>query len=158
MKKISVIRRTILIGLLLTAISCKKDDDPEMDPVKHVTIQLSGANEVPAISTTGSGTAQISYNQSTRRITYILTWQLGSASATTTLMHFHGAEDGSDTKSSPPVIDITGFTSASSGTLTGTTRELTGTESAQLLAGKWYVNIHSSTYPAGEIRGNIKFP
>lgn len=159
MRKLFITRQAILILLLITAtISCKKNDDPEPDQTKKVTVQMSGANEVPAVSTTGTGTAQISYDPDTKMITYQLVWQLGLASATTTNMHFHGAEDGSDLKSSPPTIGITGFSTASSGTLSGTTRALTSTEEAQLLAGKWYVNIHSSTNPGGELRGNIKFP
>ena len=159
MKKISIIPSAFLIFFLITTVSgCKKKNDPEIDPTRNVTVQLSGANEVPAVSGTGSGTAQISYSPVTKIITYTLVWQLGSATASTTNMHFHGAEDGSDIKSSPPVIGITGFPTSSSGTLSGTTRVLTATEEAQLLAGKWYVNIHSSTNTGGEIRGNIKFP
>jgi hypothetical protein len=73
-------------------------------------------------------------------------------------MHFHGAEDGSDTKSSGVIIGITGFTTANTGTISGTTRALTDVEVNQLLAGKWYLNIHSSTNTSGELRGNIKLP
>lgn len=68
---------------------------------------------------------------------------------------FHGAENGSNLTSSPIVIEIPGFTTASSGTLTGTTRVLNAAEISQLLSGKWYVNIHSSDFTSGEIRGNI---
>lgn len=159
MKKNSIIPSAFLIFFLITTVvSCKKKDDPEIDPTKKVTVQLSGANETPAVSSTGTGTAQISYSPVTKMITYTLTWQLGSVTATTTNMHFHGAEDGSDTKSSSVTIGITGFPTSSSGTISGTTRALTTTEEAQLLAGKWYVNIHSSTNTGGELRGNIKFP
>lgn len=151
--------RTILavagIFLLLFSTCKKKDNRPSGPSVFKADVVLSGAKEVPAISTTGSGTAAITYNQGTRIITYIISWQLGSATATTTGMHFHGSETGSNSTNSPIVIGLTGFTSASSGTLSGTTRALTEVENNQLLAGKWYVNIHSSTVPTGEIRGNI---
>lgn len=159
MKTLHQIQRTLFILLLITAAtSCKKHRDNPIDQTKKVTVQLSGANEVPAVPTTGTGTAAISYDLVTKMITYTLTWQLGSVTSTTTDMHFHGAEDGSDTKSSPIIIGITGFTTSYSGTISSTTRALTSTEEAQLLAGKWYVNVHSSIYPTGEIRGNIKFP
>lgn len=143
------------IFLLLFSECKKKDNRPSTPPIYKADVVLNGATETPPITTTGSGTAAITYNSGTKTIGYNLTWQLGSATATTTGMHFHGSETGSNATSSPIVIEIPGFTSASSGTLAGTTRALTDVEQAQLLAGKWYVNIHSSTVPGGEIRGNI---
>jgi hypothetical protein len=143
---------------LLLFSACKKYDNAPAAPTRQTytaNVQLNGANEVPAVTTTGTGTANITYYSDTKTITYTLNWQLGSTSATTTGMHFHGSDTGGSNTSSPIVIEITGFTSASSGSLTGTTRALTDTEAAQLLAGKWYVNIHSSTFPSGEMRANI---
>jgi len=32
---------------------------------------------------------------------------------------------------------------------------LTDTQAEDLMAGKWYVNIHTATYKAGEIRGQL---
>lgn len=148
-----------LIAILLFSFSaCKKnrDKDPE-DLKKKATIMFSGAHEVPANASTGTGTGQVIYDPATKTITYNFSWQLGSATATTTNMHFHGAENGSDAVSSVVVIGITGFTTASSGSISGETRALTDVEVNQLLAGKWYLNIHSSTIPGGELRGNIKF-
>ena len=137
--------------------SCKKDKDDEPDLIKRTTATFSGASETPAIPSSGTGTAVISYDQGTKVITYTLTWQLGLATDQTVNMHFHGAADGDDTHSSGVVIPITGFSTGSSGTLSGSTRALSQEEENQLLAGRWYVNIHSSTYPGGELRANIKF-
>jgi uncharacterized membrane protein len=146
----------IVVATLCMVTACKKDKDP-VDLTKKTTITLSGAQEVPANASTGTGTGQISFNPTTKIISYNFTWQLGSTTATTTNMHFHGAEDGSDTKSSVVAIGITGFTTASTGTMTGQTVALTDAQVNQLLAGKWYLNIHSSTVAGGELRGNIKF-
>lgn len=143
--------------LLATFSGCKKDDDEEVDLMKRVTVTLSGAQEVPAVTSTGTASAKLVFDPVLKTINYNMTWTLGSAAATTTNMHFHGAEDGSPTKSSGVVIGITGFTTANTGTISGTTRALTDVEVAQLLAGKWYLNIHSSTVPGGELRGNINF-
>lgn len=154
------IAQTMAILLLtsFTLSGCKKDKtDEPISLIKKVTIQLSGAQEVPAVSTSGTGTAEISYDPAVKMITYKLTWQLGSASATTTNMHFHGSPTGSDSVSSGVAIAITGFSTGNSGTLNGMTIALTDVQEEQLLAGKWYVNIHSSTYGSGELRGNIKF-
>ncbi len=37
----------------------------------------------------------------------------------------------------------------------GTTITLTGGQQADLIAGLWYINIHSSLFPGGEIRGQV---
>ena len=92
-----------------------------------------------------------------KMITYKINWQLGNSAASTTNMHFHGSENGSDAVSSPVAIGITGFAPGSTGSTSGMTVALSSAQEAQLLAGKWYINIHSSTVPSGELRGNIKF-
>lgn len=162
MKKVlaTIILAFIAIALVtLTLPACNDDDDQEpQDNTQRVTIQLSGAQEVPAVNTSATGSANITYDRATKMITYTVSWTLGTTSSTTTGMHFHGAETGSDAASSPVVIPITGFTTANTGTFSGVTRELTDAEVNQLYAGKWYLNIHSDTFPAGELRGNIKFP
>lgn len=147
-----------ICAILLTTFSgCKKDDDEEVDNMKRATVTLSGAQETPAVTSTGTGTAKIVFDPLLKTINYNITWTLGSSTATTSNMHFHGAEDGTDLKSSGVAIGITGFATGNTGTVTGTTVPLTDVQVAQLLAGKWYVNIHSSTVPGGELRGNIKF-
>jgi len=147
---------TLLAVILLAG--CKKDEMEEpVSLIKKATITLSGANEVPAVTTPGTGTAEISYDPTMKMINYKITWQLGSQAATTSGMHFHGSDTGSDMVNSGVVIGVTGFATGSSGTLSGTTVALTSVQEAQLLAGKWYVNIHSSTFGSGELRGNIKF-
>jgi hypothetical protein len=148
----------ITVILLFSFSACKKNKDKDPEDLKmKAHIMLSGSQEVPANTSTGTGMGDIVYDPATKKITYSFTWQLGSSVATTTNMHFHGAEDGSDIKSSVVAIGITGFTTTSSGTMSGETRELTDAEVNQLLAGKWYLNVHSSTIPGGELRGNIKF-
>jgi hypothetical protein len=156
MKTTTLTKMIMAVAVVASSFtSCKKDKTPDL--IKRTTATLSGAQEVPANSSTGTGTAQISYDPTAKTITYTMSWQLGSSTATTANMHFHGAEDGTDIKSSPVTIGITGFATGSSGTITGTTRALTDAEANQLLAGKWYLNVHSSTIPGGELRGNIKF-
>ena len=155
MKSAQLFAITGVLTLFIFA-GCKKDKEP-VSLIKKVTVMLTGAQEVPAVTSSGQGTAEISYDPTLKIITYKLTWQLGNTAATTTNMHFHGAENGSDAISSGVAIGITGFSTGSSGTLNGSTVALTDVQATQLLAGKWYVNIHSSTVPGGELRGNIKF-
>jgi hypothetical protein len=149
----------VLLMVLFLFPACKKDknETAETAPLKTTSITFSGANEIPANNSTGTGTGQISFDPTAKTITYSVTWQLGLPTATTTDMHFHGAEDGSDTKSSPVVVELEGFSTGNSGKFSGTTRALTDAEVNQLLAGKWYMNIHSTTVTGGELRANIKF-
>ena len=163
MKNLPFGRRLLLlacfISVLLLVAGCKKDDDkPKNTSIREVTIQLSGAAEVPPVTQAGSGSIKVKYDTTTNIISYDLTWQLGSTSATTTGMHFHGDENGSPTTNSPVQIGVTGFNTGASGTVSGSTVALTPVQENQLLAGKWYFNIHSSNFPSGEIRGNIIFP
>jgi CHRD domain len=32
---------------------------------------------------------------------------------------------------------------------------LTGAQAAEVLAGKWYVNLHTAAHPKGEVRGQV---
>jgi hypothetical protein len=149
----------ILALVTLSLPGCDDDDDDNQpqDNTSNITVQLSGTNETPPVTSTGSGTANISFDPAMKMIGYEITWTLGSAADSTVGMHFHGSDTATDTTSSPVVVPLTGFSRGSSGTLSGMTRILTDAEVAQLLAGKWYLNIHSGTYPAGELRGNLKF-
>jgi hypothetical protein len=145
--------------ILFSFSSCSKDknNNNTMPAKKTATLTFSGANEIPANNSTGTGSGQVSFDPTAKTITYNVSWKLGLPAATTTDMHFHGAEDGSDTKSSPVVVELEGFSTGNSGNFSGTTRVLTDAEVNQLLAGKWYMNIHSTTVPGGELRANIKF-
>ncbi len=151
----SPIKAFILIFLAVTVISsCKETEQPvELS----AGLSFSGNNEVPAINSTGSGVGEVTYNRDTKTISYRINWQLGNSSARVVNMHFHGANDGSATKSSPVTIPITGFPTSATGNFSGTTVALTTEQENQLLAGKWYFNIHSSDFPSGELRANIPF-
>lgn len=146
----------IAAGLFMTsAIACNKDDDNDEPKVyKTTNAPMSGAQENPAVTTTATGSFDATYNPESKQFNITVRWQGLSGNAT--LMHIHGpAERGVNTG----VIQnfATLFASAPSGsfstsfTINGTTQ----TE-ADLLAGKWYVNIHTAAHGGGEIRGQIE--
>ncbi len=65
------------------------------------------------------------------------------------MAHFHGpAAAGAN---APPVVAVKDPTDPISGTAI-----LTPAQEADLLAGKWYFNVHSQTNPGGEIRGQVE--
>ncbi len=66
-----------------------------------------------------------------------------------TMAHFHGpAAPGAN---GPPVVVVKDPTSPVSGTAI-----LTPAQEADLLAGKWYFNVHTAANPGGEIRGQVE--
>jgi hypothetical protein len=107
---------------------------------------LNGASEVPANTTAGKGTADIDYDAATKK----LSWKLSYSGLTgpATAAHFHGpAEPG---KNAGVAVPIAPTTSPSEGSAT-----LTDAQAADLMAGKYYVNVHTAANPAGEIRGQV---
>jgi hypothetical protein len=101
---------------------------------------------VPANTSPGKGTADIDFDPATKK----LTWKLIYSGLTgpATMAHFHGpAEPG---KNAGVAVPITPATSGSEGSAT-----LTDAQAADLLAGKYYVNIHTEANKGGEIRGQV---
>jgi hypothetical protein len=124
------------------------------DSVSKKGIALTGAQEVPAVSPSGSGTLDVSYDKSTKTLRYSATWT--GMTDSVTMMHFHGpADKGANAGVLYPIHD---FTPGTSGTATGTVKlDEEKLKEADLLGGKWYYNIHSKTHPGGEIRGQVEF-
>jgi hypothetical protein len=145
----------LFFGCILVSfvsIGCDDDDD---DMVKQVTYDLSGpanaANERqtnPVVSP-GTGTISGTYNESTNVLQYKIDWSGLTANASN--MHFHGPATPDESK---PVLLPIPYTPGTSGSVSQSVTLPDSTESF-LLAGKVYYNIHTPTYPGGEIRGNI---
>jgi hypothetical protein len=108
---------------------------------------LNGENEVPLKVTKGSGDASATLDTQTRTLTYTVTYS--GLSGPATMGHFHGpALAGAN---APVVVPLgSPLTSPIKGSVT-----LTEAQMADLMAGKWYVNLHTAASPAGEIRGQM---
>jgi hypothetical protein len=108
---------------------------------------LMGASEVPPTTSMGSGTAAVSLDSATHEITYDVTFS-GFASAVTAA-HIHGpAEAG---KNAGVVLPLgNNPTSPIHGTA-----KLTPEQEQQLIAGLYYVNVHTKNNPGGAIRGQL---
>ncbi|MER2999390.1 CHRD domain-containing protein [Pontibacter populi] len=150
----------ICIPLLALTAACDDDDDDVIPPpveepdLEFVDIELLGANERPTpVETTGSGSLDAEYDDDTNILSYTVTWTLGNAEDETVAMHFHGPA-GPD-ESAPPVITIDHGDGDYVGSVTAETDPLTAAQEADLKAGLWYINIHSTTYSNGELRGQL---
>jgi hypothetical protein len=113
-------------------------------------VPLSGAQSVPAVETSGSGTADITYDPATRVVTWNITYS--GLSSPTTMAHFHGPAKAGE--NAPPVIWLSTQGTPPANPITGKAT-LTPEQAQQFLGGQWYVNVHSQSHPAGEIRGQV---
>jgi hypothetical protein len=105
---------------------------------------LMGSQEVPVVNTIATGYATFELDGDD--LEYDIT--VDRLSSAITGAHFHRGAPGV----SGPVIEPITF---SGNRATGTWRNLTNTELADLLAGRLYVNVHTNSYPNGEIRGQV---
>jgi hypothetical protein len=117
------------------------------------TVPLTGAQQVPPVQTNGSGTANLTYDPQTRVVTWSITYS--GLSSPATMAHFHGPAGPG--KNAPVVIWLTKRGGPVSSPITGQTK-LTPAQAQQFMAGEWYVNVHTTAHPAGEIRGQVVPP
>lgn len=138
-------------ALLLTLAACDKDDDDvDDDNTYAVSGNASGSQEVPAVTTTATGSLSGTYNATTNSLSYTITWTGLSGIATDA--HLHGpAAIG---VSAGVLVPLTITTNAATGTATGTAT-LTDDAETALLSGNVYYNIHTVANVDGEIRGQI---
>jgi hypothetical protein len=108
---------------------------------------LSGAQEVPKVTTAGTGMAMVSLDPATNTVSWDVTYSGLSGKALAG--HIHGpAGVGAN---APVVVPFTGpLTSPIKGSA-----KVTPAQAKQLEAGIWYVNIHTADHKAGEIRGQL---
>ncbi|MGM4892742.1 CHRD domain-containing protein [Tardiphaga sp. 839_C3_N1_4] len=135
--------RSIMLASLALGASIVLASPASADKMKAT---LDGASEVPATTTAGKGTADIDFDPATKKLTWKLTYS--GLTGPATMAHFHGpAEAG---KNAGVAVPITPATSGSEGSAT-----LTDAQAADLLAGKYYVNVHTEANKGGEIRGQV---
>src|SRR5882724_3014573 len=108
---------------------------------------LDGKSEVPAGTSTGTGTADIDYDPATKKLSWKVTYS--GLTGPATAAHFHGpAEAGKNAGVAVAIPNI--GTSPAEGSAT-----LTDAQAADFVAGKYYVNIHTAANPPGELRGQV---
>ena len=107
---------------------------------------LKGSNEVPPNSSPASGTAEATLDTSSKLLTYTITYKDLTGPALGA--HFHGPVEAG--KNAGIVLPFKTVQSPIQGSAT-----LTDEQAADLLAGKWYANIHTAANPGGELRGQM---
>jgi len=120
---------------------------PSMAASTNFKATLNAASEVPPNDSKGSGTLTATYDDASKK----LTWKgsVTGLSGPATAAHFHGpAEAG---KNAGVAVPISG---ADSGSFEGSAT-LTDAQASDLMAGHWYVNVHTATNKGGELRGQL---
>jgi len=108
---------------------------------------LDGKSEVPANTSAGTGTADIDYDAASKKLSWKLTYS--GLSGPATAAHFHGpAAAGANAGVAVAIPNATSSPVEGSATLTEA-------QAADLMAGKYYINIHTAATPGGEIRGQV---
>lgn len=112
---------------------------------------LTGSSQVPAVSTAGGGSVRLVLDPLTGRITG--TWGVGALSAGITGAHIHQGAAGTN---GPVVVDFTPATPSNGGSYVTVTTVAPSLVAAILAnPSSFYVNVHTSTNPSGEIRGQL---
>ena len=130
----------LAMAALLSAGAARAD-------IVHVAATLTGSDEVPPNTSTGHGELSGEVETAEHSLVYRATYS--GLTGPATAAHFHGpAEPGSN---APPVVVMKDPSSPISGATI-----LTDQQMEDVLAGKWYFNVHTAANPGGEIRGQVK--
>ena len=125
--------------LIMTAAAARAE-------VVKLQADLKGTNEVPPNNSAGSGKAEATYDTETKTLTYTVTF--AGLSGPAMGAHFHGPSEAG--KNAGIALPFKTVQSPIQGTAT-----LTDAQATDLLAGKWYANIHTAANPGGELRGQM---
>lgn len=119
---------------------------PSMAASVNLKASLKASSEIPPNDSKGTGSLTATFDTTSKQ----LTWKgsVTGLTGTATAAHFHAGEVG---KNGAVVVPISG---ADKGTFEGSAT-LTDAQAADLLGGKWYVNVHTAANKAGEIRGQV---
>ena len=107
---------------------------------------LNAASEVPPTKSDGKGTADITYDTVSKKLTWKVTYS--GLTGPATMAHFHGpAAPGAN---AAPAVPIPDPKSGVEGSAT-----LNDAQAKDLMDGKYYVNYHTDANKGGEIRGMV---
>jgi CHRD domain len=113
----------------------------------NLKASLKASESVPPNNSNGTGSLQATYDNANKQLIYTVNYSGLTGNATAA--HFHGPADPG--KTAGVVVPVQGsVASPIKGTVT-----LTDAQAADLLAGKWYFNIHTEANKPGEIRGQV---
>jgi polyisoprenoid-binding protein YceI len=138
-----IMKRLVLFSTILCAffgvISCSNDDDdPAPTPTPVITTFTATLGPPTGVTSSASGNATLKLNQTAKTFEITVTY----TGLTPTAGHIHRADGGVEI--SFPNVATSPFTVSGA---------ITDTQIAGLMTGTYYVNLHTTVYPDGEIKG-----
>ncbi|HEX8197729.1 MAG TPA: CHRD domain-containing protein [Pyrinomonadaceae bacterium] len=115
------------------------------------SVYLSDRQVVPANNSPGSGTCMITLNAPETQVSVECRYR--NLSSNVTGAHIH--DNGPVGVNGPIRFDFS-FTGGTTGTFGPLVFNTTPAQVADMRSNKWYVDIHTTTFPKGEIRGQVK--
>lgn len=113
-----------------------------------MSVSLSGGAEVPAVTTSATGSGQVKVLPD-----HTVSGSIKVSGMLPTMAHIHEAAAG---KNGPPIITLS--KTGSDGFTVPPDAKLTDAQYASYTAGNLYVNVHSAAHPNGELRGQLPRP
>tara|TARA_R110002072_G_scaffold101524_6_gene223567 strand:+ start:36714 stop:37622 length:909 start_codon:yes stop_codon:yes gene_type:complete len=138
---LSTLLKSALATVIATALST-----PAVAQITNLTVSMDGAQANAGVGTgsPATGSASMTFDAGTNQLTWNITWT--GLTGAPTAMHFHGAA----TPNQNAGVQInTGV----AGPPVNGAMVISAGQASDLLAGLWYLNLHSSLFPGGEIRG-----
>jgi hypothetical protein len=135
--------RTASLGLALVMSLAAA---PAMAESVSFKATLTGAEEVPATTTKGTGMVDATFDSTSKKLTWKGTYT--GLSGTATAAHFHGPADMG--KNAAVAVPAPAAASPFEGSAV-----ISDAQAADLMADKMYFNVHTAANPTGEIRGQV---
>ena len=155
--KLTAFPLLVFVALLVFS-SCEKNAEKKIqtDFAKN-GILLTGAQVVPTSTSPALGSLNVFYTRETRILSYTITWS-GLSGAPNGFGIYGLAPVGYGVSPATPIQTIATTGMTATGTYSGTLL-IDGVviREEDLLNNLYYVLIRTATYPAGEIRAQIKF-
>jgi len=141
-----VLRSPALAGLLIS--SALLAASPASAEMVKLAATLDGAQQSPAVDVPGKGSAQLTFDTESKKLDW--TVEYADLSGAPAAGHFHGpADKGANADVAVPFEGDLASPIKGSATLTDA-------QAADLLAGKYYINLHTAAHKGGEIRGQVE--
>jgi CHRD domain len=133
--RVRILAKALLLGALSVGTAFAAD----------INVTLSGANEVPPVTTSANGGGTITIGDDGSVSGSVSTTGIAGTAA-----HIHNGATGAN---GPVIVP---FTKEGDTYTAPAGAKLTEAQMASFKAGDLYVNVHSAANPGGEIRGQLK--
>jgi hypothetical protein len=137
-------RSAVLCGLLLAVLAVAGPATAAIIPLQ-ATLDGAQANAGAGTGSLGTGVGTITFDTGTNLLSWNISWS--GLTGPATLAHFHG----------PALPHQNAGVQVGISTISPSigNANISAAQATDLLNDLWYINIHTASFPAGEIRGQV---